>query len=160
MTFSVVAARRPASLFALLALIAPTAACQRHAAPPVAVQVVERGPQRPADGTPGFVGRWAATPAACASRAWVLTSDALRSPSVLACSFDRVSPTDAGYAVDSVCTVGKARAPGRLTFTLTGRGEARSLTVDGGPFTEPVALAHCPGPATLQSASAGTGQGG
>ena len=159
MAFSVVAARRPASLLALLAFAAPTAACQRHAAPPIAVQAVERAAPRPADGTPAFVGRWAATPAACATRAWVLTSDALRSPSVLACSFDQVSQTDAGYTVDGVCAVGKARAPGRLVFTLTGRGEARSLTVNGGPFTEPVALAHCPSPVTLQSA-AGTEQGG
>jgi hypothetical protein len=159
MTFSVVAARRPALLLALLALFAPTAACHRPTAPPIAVHAAERAAP-PADGTLGFVGRWAATPAACATRAWVLTADALRSPSVLACSFDQVSPTDAGYTVDGVCAVGKARAPGRLVFTLTGRGEARSLTVNGGPFTEPVALAHCPDPATLQSAAAGSAQGG
>ena len=148
----------------LAALLLTTAACQRTPEPPLGAGIAERASPHPASaaGTPTFVGRWAVAKAACARQPWVLTTGELRSPSVLSCSFDKVDPTDAGYTVYSVCTVGKAKAPGRLVFTLTGRGAARSLTVNGGPFTEPMALARCPDPSgePVQAASIGAPQGG
>jgi hypothetical protein len=158
MTRPVVATRR----LILTALLLTTAACHRPAEPPLGAGVAERAPPHPASaaGPPAFVGRWAVARAACARQPWVLTSDQLRSPSVLSCSFDKVNPTDAGYTIYSVCTVGKAQAPGRLVFTLTGQGSTRSLTVNGGPFTEPMALARCPETAAAQSASSEIAQGG
>jgi hypothetical protein len=97
----------------------------------------------------GYVGRWAPAASACAQEAWQFTSDAMVSPGVLSCSFDKVSPTDAGYTAVGVCQVGKAKAPGRLVLTLTGQGASRSLTLNGGPFPEPVALVRCPDRGTL-----------
>jgi hypothetical protein len=162
MSLSVLAARRSGACCAVLALVLLAPACQRRSEPATAVESAERAPPQAVSeaGPPGFVGRWALTPSACGRQAWVLSPLALRSPSVLSCSFERVSPIGAGYAVDTVCTVGKAKAQGRLVFTLTGQGASRALTMSGGPFTEPMALAHCPGDASLQSASIPGPRGG
>jgi hypothetical protein len=157
MTAPVVAWRR--SILALVALTA-AAACHRRPLPPLGAAAAERAPPRPAGGTPGFVGAWALEAADCNGRAWLLTTGGMQSPSVLSCSFDKINPTDAGYTVYSLCTVGKARAPGRLVFTLTGQG--RSLTMNGGPFAEPLALVRCPrlSSAGAQAAAGVPTQGG
>ncbi len=117
--------------------------------PPIGASPAERGPAVAVAGPPSFVGLWASAPAVCA-RPWVLKADSLQSPSVLACQFVKVEPTSAGYTVWSTCSVGKAAAPTRLVFTLTGEGN-RSLTLTGGPFDEPLALGKCD--AATQSAS-------
>ncbi len=111
-------------------------------------------------GPPGYVGRWAPSASACTKDGWSFTTAGMESPGVLSCSFDKINPTDAGYTAVGVCTVGKAKAPGRLVMTLTGRGPSRSLTLNGGPFTEPVALARCPEEGTLIARSSETGDGG
>ena len=73
------------------------------------------------------------------------------SPSALSCELTKAKPTSAGYTVYGVCMVGKAAQPTRLIFTLTGSSTSRSLTLSGGPFLEPMALARCPD--GLQSAA-------
>ena len=95
-------------------------------------------------GPPDFVGQWAPSPAACGQETWSFTAARMDSPSALSCAFDRVDSSDAGYTAIGVCTVGRAKAPGRLVFTMTGDGASRSLTMNGGPFPEPVALVRCP----------------
>ena len=97
-----------------------------------------------AGGPPLFVGRWAASQAACATRGWELTPTSLKSPSALSCELTKAQPTSAGYTVYAVCTVGKAAQPTRLVFTLSGPSTNRGLTLTGGPFLEPMALARCP----------------
>lgn len=139
-----------------LALLGAAAlgACNQHHLPPIGAAPAERAPAptlAEAAGPPLFVGRWAASTAACASRAWDLTPTSLKSPSALTCEFFKDERTSAGYTVYSTCKVGKASQPVRLVLTLTGSGATRSLTLTGGPFTEPVALSRCaPG---IESAS-------
>ena len=62
--------------------------------------------------------------------------------------------------MDSVCTVGKAREPGHLDFTLTGKGAGRSLTVSGGPFNEPMGLVACPPAGGLDAQASGAAASG
>ncbi len=146
MSVSVAFVRRSTLALALVALSVGAAACHGKPEPPIGAAPAERAPLKisSATGPFAFIGRWAATASACGRQSWTLASDALRSPSALSCSFDKVIPTDAGYMVYGVCEVGKAKAPGTLMFTMTGRGATRSLTLSGGPFNEPVALARCP----------------
>lgn len=135
--------RRPTLV--VLATMALLGGCERSL-PPIGAAPAERAPALSAAalaGPPGFVGRWAASKAACAARGWELTAVSLNSPSALTCQFFKSERTSAGYTVYSTCTVGKASQPVRLVFTLTGSDGARSLTLTGGPFTEPVSLALC-----------------
>jgi hypothetical protein len=131
---------------ALLALAATAmlGACGQRHLPPIGAAPAERAPEQTAAeaaGPPLFVGRWAASATACDSRVWELTATRLTSPSALSCQLLKAERSSAGYSVNGMCTVGKASQPMRLIFTLTGSG--RSLTMTGGPFTEPVALARC-----------------
>ena len=136
--------RRPI-LLALLAA-AGLCACQREE-PPLGAAPAERMPAlsaATAAGPPTFVGRWAVSRAACNRRSWTLTGASLASPSALSCQLLKAERTSAGYTVYSTCAIGKVSQPMRLIFTLTGSGAERSLTLTGGPFTEPVALTRCP----------------
>ena len=92
----------------------------------------------------------------------MLTAEGLTEPEVLSCTFDRVDATDAGDTAIGICAVGRAKAPGRLMFTLTGAGASRALTISGGPFSEPVALQRCPNkpPIQAQAVSSISTQGG
>ena len=154
MSDGVPATRRLAPL-ALAAVAALLCACSKESQlPPIGAAPAERAPplttSAPA-GAPLFVGRWAATQNACSTKGWDLTATSLRSPSALNCDLTKARPTSAGYTVYAVCTVGKAAQPTRLIFTLTGPAANRSLTLTGGPFLEPMALAKCPN--GVQSAS-------
>jgi hypothetical protein len=138
----------------VLGAMALLAACSRSDDPPIGSAPAERAPTLTAiapAGAPLFVGRWAASRSACSTKGWDLTTTSLRSPSALSCELTKARPTPAGYTVYGVCTVGKATEPTRLIFTLTGPAAARSLTLTGGPFLEPMALAKCPD--GLQSAA-------
>jgi len=151
MLHSVVTMRRPALALAATVLLA---ACGQRSLPPIGAAPAERAPARTAAqiaGPPLFVGRWAASTAACASKVWDLTPSRLDSPGALTCQFFKTEPTSAGYTVYSTCMVGKASQPMRLVFTLTGVGKNRSLTLTGGPFTEPVGLSRCS--SAMESAS-------
>ncbi len=127
-----------------LALLVVLAACGKT--PPIGASAAEQAPPLSAAGAagpPAFVGRWASSKAVCAQRPWILQAGELRSPGVLSCQFVRVDPTPAGYTVLSICTVGKVEEPTQLAFTLTGKGDDRSLTLSGGPFAEPAPLTWC-----------------
>ncbi len=104
-------------------------------------------------GPPVFIGRWAPGSAACDSGPWVIGSDGLRSPAGLACTFESIDPSSAGYIVGALCQVGKVMQPTRIVVTVTGRAPSQSITMTGGPFAEPVALSRCPSPATAAPAS-------
>ncbi len=121
--------------------------------PPLGAAPAERNPPMTAAapaGKPLFVGRWAASRAACADHGWEITAASLKSPSALSCEIAKAEPTSAGYTIYATCTVGKAIQPSRLVFTFSGPSGNQALTLTGGPFTEPMALARCP--AGLQSA--------
>ncbi|MEI9963914.1 MAG: hypothetical protein WDM92_03660 [Caulobacteraceae bacterium] len=126
------------------------AACSGKPEPSLGASIAEMAPSpslsaAAAGQPPAFVGVWAASTHACGSKTWTFTVDRLEAPGGLSCSFDRASPSSAGYEVDGICSVGKAVSPTRLDFTLSGAGGVRSLTISGGPFAEPVALARCDG---------------
>ena len=151
MSCSVPPKRRPALTACAVAML--LCACSRPE-PPIGAAPAERAPAPTAAmaaGPPLFVGRWAASKSACATRGWELTARSLKSPSALTCELFKAERTSAGYTVYSTCLVGKASEPMRLVFTLTGSGETRSLTMTGGPFTEPLALSRCSG--AIESAS-------
>jgi hypothetical protein len=84
----------------------------------------------------------------------------MRTPTALSCTFDKIIPSDAGYVVYGECEVGRAREPSTLMLTMTGRAAARSMTVSGGPFNDPVALAQCAPPAGAQAAASSAPTGG
>jgi hypothetical protein len=158
---TVFAPRRP--LLILLLVSAPAAGCGDRNKLTYASAPAPPPQSAPVDGKPAFAGRWAPAASACLHDAWSMTTAGMNTPGELSCAFDRVQPTDAGYTVAAVCAVGKAKAPGRLVLTLSGKGPSRSLTVNGGPFSEPVALVRCPGeatPAQLQAASTSASSGG
>ena len=140
-----VPAKRRLALLALAA-VGLLCACERQHLPPIGAAPAERAPMASvaeAAGTPLFVGRWAATSTACAAHGWALTAASLKSPSALTCTIAKAEPTPAGYTIYGACTAGKASQLTQLVFTLTGSGASRSLTLSGGPFSEPVALTHC-----------------
>lgn len=95
-------------------------------------------------GTPGFVGRWAATRADCMKSPWVLTPTELDTPGQTHCRLGKLSSASAGYSTDVVCTGPGPEQLGHVTLTLSGQGASRGLTLEGGPFTLPVALSPCP----------------
>ena len=130
---------------AMMAGVAGLGACGREDPPfpPAPVRSAASAPATAAVTPPTYVGRWAAAPSACADKAWVIQSASLQSPGALSCSLDRVRPTLAGYVANGVCHVGSAAAPGRLVFTFYGSGASSGLTMDGGPFTEPMPLVRC-----------------
>ncbi len=57
----------------------------------------------------------------------------------------------------TTCVIGKITQRGSMNLTLTGDARDRSLTVDGGPLGEPIALERC---ASGGPAIAGDGPGG
>ena len=131
---------------AALALTGALCGC-REQTPLMAAHPVETSPiPTSSNAAPRFVGRWAAAASACGHEAWRIDAAQLQSPGALSCSFGRVHTTDAGYTADGMCSVGKAAAPGRLVFTLTGPQRMNGLTINGGPFDEPIGLVRCPEP--------------
>ena len=104
-------------------------------------------------GPPAFIGRWGLETHGCDRDIWLIGSDGLRSPGGLACGFESIDSTSAGYIVGAMCRIGKAVQPTRIVFTITGPVTAQSLTMTGGPFAEPVALSRCPSSAAVTPAS-------
>ena len=95
-------------------------------------------------GQPAFVGAWAAARAACGHAAWVITANQLQAPGAVRCQVGTVTPTLAGYTMNSACSSGGADSPGRIVVTLSGGPPATAMTLQGGPFAEPVSLVRCP----------------
>jgi hypothetical protein len=134
-----------ATLMLMIGAAAVVSACRRDEIYSPRPEALPASAPMPASGPPAFVGRWAASPADCARRAWVLTAAALDAPDRTHCAFAKLSPGSAGYGVDVDCRGPGPEQIGRLTLTLSGEGAERGLTVAGGPFALPVALTRCPG---------------
>jgi hypothetical protein len=137
------------------------AACERAAPPPEAAQesapaagVQAAGPQ-PAAGKPGsslpprsapyrYVGRWAVSEAACQHEAWKFEERKLVTAGEVACTFDRVERTAAGYDIAATCTA--EAPPAGYHLVLAFAESARAMLVQGGPFGGPVGLIWCGAP--------------
>ncbi len=98
----------------------------------------------PTANTPDYVGRWAVSLAGCQTGGWEFRKDSLGTAGEVSCQFKKVTQRPDGYAIDAQCA---AQAPPELkSFTLSfaGVGPAQTMTVDGGPWSGPVALVRCP----------------
>lgn len=98
----------------------------------------------PTTAAPDYVGRWAVSLAGCQTGGWEFRKDSLGTAGEVSCQFKKVTQRPDGYAIDAQCT---AQAPPELkSFTLSfaGVGPAQTMTVDGGPWSGPVALVRCP----------------
>jgi hypothetical protein len=97
----------------------------------------------------GYVGRWASSTQACASRAWVFSPGKLTTPAGAACDIVGATPTTGGYSANSSCTAANGNSqPGRLVMTITHpvAGHANttySMTISEGPFGGPINLIRC-----------------
>ncbi|MGZ3276186.1 MAG: hypothetical protein ACXU82_02720 [Caulobacteraceae bacterium] len=100
-------------------------------------------PTASAETAPRFVGRWAASAAQCGDplvfAARSLTSGAAN------CTFDKVDPSTAGYAITAICRSESGPKPSRLIVTTPNEPRISLLTVSGGPFKDATALQRCPG---------------
>ena len=105
--------------------------------PQLASAPVMQGPQ-------ALDGRWARTVADCVGAAWTVSASGLEAPNGLHCSFAKLNAATAGFGADTVCKGAGAERIGWMTMTLSGQGASRGLTLAGGPFPTPVALARCP----------------
>jgi hypothetical protein len=72
-----------------------------------------------------------------------MTPDRLQSPGAVRCAVGTVTPTLAGYTLHSACSSGGADTPGRIVVTMNGGSPAQGMTLQGGPFAEPVSLVRC-----------------
>ncbi|MBW0149769.1 MAG: hypothetical protein U1A07_14020 [Phenylobacterium sp.] len=131
---------RPVLTFALTAALAACGA-QEPAAP---AEVPAATPQAPAPDAarPGYVGRWAATPALCADGAWTFRHDGLNTAGEVSCRFDGVAALDDGYEIAATCTAEAPPQSHRLNLSLSPDG--RTMSVRGGPFDDPPPLSRCP----------------
>lgn len=135
------------------------AACQRNAPPPEVTQESARAagvqPARqqatvaaqpgaslpPASAPYRYVGRWAASEAACEHGAWSFEERKLETAGEVACTFDRVERTAAGYDIAATCTA--EAPPTAYHLALTFAESARAMLVEGGPFGDPIGLIWC-----------------
>jgi hypothetical protein len=98
---------------------------------------------KPVDGRPSFIGMWAPARTACGHASWTMTAERLQSPGAVHCAVTTVTPTLAGYTINSACSSGGADTPGRIVVTMNGGQPAQGMTLQGGPFAEPVSLVRC-----------------
>jgi hypothetical protein len=143
-----------AGLFALT-----LAACDRNAPPPQVTKesapppdAQPTGPQAAVAAKPGaslppasapyrYVGRWAANAAACEHGTWNFDERKLVTAGEVACKFDRIERTAAGYDIAATCTA--EAPPAAYHLALTFAESARAMLVEGGPFSHPVGLIWC-----------------
>ena len=137
-----------------LALVLLAAACGRGeegaaparsetAAPPSAAAAPEQAQAASLAGPDVYVGRWAARPELCAAGAWTFAADRLTTAGEVACSFQQVERTAAGWEIAASCTAQAPAQDAELTLTLTDPAPPETMTVSGGPF-ESVTLRRCP----------------
>jgi len=128
----------------ILALLTPLAACgetsPEPAPAPDAASVVAEPVSNPT-AQPAYVGRWAANPALCASRAWEFRHDGLSGPSDVACRFEGVAALDDGYEIAALCTSQAPPESRRLSLDF-GAGE-RTMSIQGGPAGDALSLVRC-----------------
>lgn len=141
-------------------MLAPIlAACQRQDAPPertaalgppaalappaaVSTPPSQAGTRLPpAEVQYRYVGNWAADAAGCTDPPWRFEARRLTTKGEVACAFDRIEKTAAGYEVAATCAAEAPPAPYmiRLSFAES----ARAMLVEGGPFAGPVGLVWC-----------------
>lgn len=91
-----------------------------------------------------FVGRWATGPDLCDDGAWVITAQELRTAGEVACKFQRLTKTPAGYEVPATCWAEGPPREHRLQFAYA--QSAQALLISEGPFAD-AGLIRCPGSA-------------
>jgi hypothetical protein len=87
-----------------------------------------------------FVGHWAASEAACADAAWVITEQGLKTPGEVSCHFQQLKQTSRGTEADAMCTA--EGTPGQWTLRFSYAQSARALLIEGGPFAD-IGLVRC-----------------
>jgi hypothetical protein len=95
----------------------------------------------PASAAYRYIGRWAADVAACPQGAWRFEERKLTTAGEVACTFDKVARTAAGYDIAATCTAEAPPAPYRLSLTFA--ESAKAMLVEGGPFDGPIGLIWC-----------------
>ncbi|MDO8411543.1 MAG: hypothetical protein Q7S93_15925 [Phenylobacterium sp.] len=128
----------------VLALLTPLAACgEAPPAPSLAPEpsATADAPVSDATGQPAYVGRWAASPAMCASRAWDFRHDGLSAPGDVACRFEGVAALDDGYEIAALCTSQAPPESRRLHLSFGPAG--RTMSVEGAPSGEAPSLVRC-----------------
>jgi hypothetical protein len=137
---------------AILIPLVLLAACQRQETPPERTAALEPSaapapPAQagtalpPADAEYRYIGNWAADAAACADPPWRFEARRLTTKGEVACAFDRVGKTPAGYEIAATCTAEAPPAP--YVIRLSFAESARAMLVEGGPFSGPVGLVWC-----------------
>lgn len=139
---------RPARSFAVgLAIAAGLSACQQEApAPPAKAEPPPPAapPAPPEPPAPPYAGLWAAKASLCPSGAWVFDRDKVVTAGEVACEFQQVTETGAGFQVTATCSAEGEAKPYQFNLTLAGSEPQRSMTVSRGPWDGPITLMRCP----------------
>ncbi len=131
------------ALILSMALLGTLCACGRGGGLYADRSVAIVAPAASAEAAPRFVGQWARAPAQC-QNPWVIKAHSLQTGDHV-CDFDKVDSSSAGYTASAVCRSAGKMNPTRLTFIAPDQARISLLTVQGGPFTDAVALQRCPG---------------
>lgn len=95
----------------------------------------------PSAGAPRYVGIWASASVGCAVPAWTIRADSLSTLGEVACSFNDVRMTGAGYAIQATCTAENPPAPYQLELSFA--ESARAMMISGAPWDQAPALVYC-----------------
>ncbi len=128
----------------ILVLLTPLAACGETSpepAPAPDAAPVATEPASNPTAQPAYVGRWAASPALCASRAWDFRHDGLTAPGDVACRFEGVAALDDGYEIAALCTSQAPPESRRLSLDFGSAG--RTMSIQGGPAGDALSLVRC-----------------
>lgn len=133
--------RLPFAAVLLLGACQREATVQSPAPPPVAANADGRASLPPAAASNRYVGLWAVDAAACADPPWRFEARRLSTRGEVGCAFDAVREVPAGYEIAATCT---AQAPPEPhTIKLSFAESAEAMRVEGGPWSEPIALVRC-----------------
>jgi hypothetical protein len=128
----------------ILVLMTPLAACGETPPDPAPVPdaaAITAAPVSNPAAQPIYVGRWAASPALCASRAWEFRHDGLSAPGDVACRFEGVAALDEGYEIAALCTSQAPPESRRLSLDFGPAG--RTMSIRGGPAGDALSLVRC-----------------
>jgi hypothetical protein len=89
-----------------------------------------------------FVGRWAATTANCADKAWRFTASSLDTPASSQCRFTNVRKVPGGYDIAARCTAESPPTDDRITLRFA--ESARAMLFESATIAE-VGLVYCGG---------------
>ncbi|HEU4618475.1 MAG TPA: hypothetical protein VFV10_10560 [Gammaproteobacteria bacterium] len=88
-----------------------------------------------------FVGRWASDVARCSDAPWTISTQGLRTPGHVVCSFREIERTVRGAAADATCTA--EGPPQEYTIQFSYAESAKALLIEDAPFND-VGLVRCP----------------